>query len=125
AGGARALHWMDDNLLPLDPADAHAWIRALHTALDARRVPKLAFSLQLRADVVTPEVADALVALGLVRAYVGIDGYTTRHLRAIGRSSPARAGQAALAELSRRGVFCVANALAIGPTLAFDTVVEM
>jgi hypothetical protein len=125
ATGARALHWMDDNLLPLDPADAVAWVRALHAALRTRDVPPIAFSLQLRADVVTSALADALVELGLVRAYVGIDGYTQRHLRAIGRSSPARAGHLALEALASRGILCVANALAIGPTIAFDTVVDM
>src|SRR5262249_10472943 len=74
ARGGRAIHFMDDNILPLEPAAALAWARALQDELAARRVPPIAFSLQLRADVVTPAVADALVELGLARAYVGIDG---------------------------------------------------
>jgi hypothetical protein len=121
--GGRAFHFMDDNVLPLDPDRALQWARGLRAALDARRVPPIAFSLQLRADVVTPAVAGALVDAGLVRAYVGIDGYTSGQLRAIGRSAPATAGVAALAELSARGVLCVANALLVGPTIRFETIV--
>ena len=123
ARGGRAFHVMDDNVLPLAPAAAEAWARDLRAALDARGVPPIAFSLQLRADVVTPGVADALAAAGLVRAYVGIDGYTEGQLRAIGRSAPATAGVAALAELSARGIWCVANALLVGPTIRFETIV--
>jgi methylmalonyl-CoA mutase cobalamin-binding subunit len=120
--GGRALHFMDDNVLPLDPAQALAWTRSLRSALDARRVPPIAFSLQLRADVVTPELAAALADLGLVRAYIGIDGYSSPQLRAIGRNAPASAGNAAIAELSGRGVYCVANALLVGPTIRFATI---
>jgi hypothetical protein len=122
--GGRAFHFMDDNLLPLDPARALDWVRGLHAALDARCVPPLAFSLQLRADVVTPDLASALAELGLARAYIGIDGYTQGQLRAIGRAAPAEAGPRAIDELSARGVLCVANALVIGPTSRFDTIVR-
>ena len=120
--GARAIHFMDDNILPLDPDHALAWLGSLRAELAKRRVPPIAFSLQLRADVVTPQVADALVELGLVRAYVGIDGYTPGQLAAIGRRAPASAGPRALELLSSRGVFCVANALLVGPTIRFDTI---
>jgi anaerobic magnesium-protoporphyrin IX monomethyl ester cyclase len=120
--GGRAFHFMDDNLLPLDPTHALGWVRGLRAALEARRVPPLAFSLQLRADVVTPDLASALAELGLARAYVGIDGYTQGQLRAIGRAAPAEAGPRAIDELSARGVLCVANALVIGPTSRFETI---
>ncbi len=123
ARGVRAFHFMDDNLLPLDPDQAIGWASRLRAALDARRVPKIAFSLQLRADVVTPALADVLVELGLVRAYIGIDGYTSGQLRALGRSAPAAAGNAAIEQLSRRGVFCIANALIVGPTIRYETIV--
>jgi hypothetical protein len=78
--------------------------------------------MQLRADVVTPELADALAALGLVRAYVGIDGYSAGQLRALGRHAPAHAGARAIDLLWSRGVFCVANALVVGPTIGFETI---
>jgi len=122
--GGRAFHFMDDNILPLDTGEALAWLSSLEAALATRRVPRIAFSLQLRADVVTPAVADALVELGLVRAYIGIDGYTPGQLRAIGRNAAAHAGTQAIELLSTRGVFCVANALLIGPTIAFETIVR-
>lgn len=124
ARGVRAFHFMDDNILPLDPDAALRWLVGLRGALARRRVPPIAFSLQLRADVVTPAVADALVDLGLARAYVGIDGYTAGQLRAIGRHAIANAGTQALALLTERGVFCVANALLIGPTIHFETIVR-
>lgn len=122
--GARAIHFMDDNILPLDPDDALAWAHELQSALARRRAPRIAFSLQLRADVVTPALADALAELGLVRAYVGIDGYSAGQLRAIGRHAPAQAGPRALALLSERGILCVANALLVGPTLGLPTIVR-
>jgi hypothetical protein len=121
--GARAFHFMDDNLLPLDPAEAVAWLGELRSALADRRVPRIAFSLQLRADVVTPALADLLAELGLVRAYIGIDGYTQGQLRAIGRKAPASAGTTAIDLLSARGVLCIANALIVGPTLRYETIV--
>src|SRR6185503_11962284 len=71
---ARVFTVMDDNLLPLAADDAHAFLRRLAHELRQNRVGPIALSLQLRADVVTPAVADALVAVGLVRAYVGVDG---------------------------------------------------
>jgi hypothetical protein len=118
----RVFNFMDDNLLPLGPAEARAWALDLSSALSARRVGRIAFSLQLRADVCTQPVVDALVGLGLVRAYVGIDGYTGRQLVALGRHAPADAGENALATLSAAGVFSVCNALVIGPTFDFATV---
>jgi Radical SAM superfamily/B12 binding domain len=120
--GARVFNFMDDNVLPLDAAAASAWTSALADALARRRVGRIAFSLQVRADAITPEVADGLVALGLVRAYVGIDGYTPGHLRVLGRAAPADAGTRAVAELRARGVFTVCNALLIGPTFPFEVV---
>jgi hypothetical protein len=120
---ARAFHVMDDNLLPMDPTAALSWLGQLRSALDERRVPRIAFSLQLRADVVTPAVADALAELGLARAYIGIDGYTPGQLRALGRHAPASAGTTAIELLSARGVLCIANALIVGPTIRYETIV--
>lgn len=121
--GARAFHVMDDNLLPMDPTAALAWLADLRAALEQRRVPRIAFSLQLRADVVTPALADVLADLGLVRAYIGIDGYTQGQLRALGRRAPASAGATAIELLSARGIPCIANALIVGPTIRYETIV--
>jgi methylmalonyl-CoA mutase cobalamin-binding subunit len=118
----RVFNFMDDNLLPMEPEAARAWTDELATALAARRVGRIAFSLQLRADVCTPDVVRALAELGLVRAYVGIDGYSGRQLVALGRDAPADAGPAALALLAEAGVFSVCNALILGPTFAFEAV---
>jgi anaerobic magnesium-protoporphyrin IX monomethyl ester cyclase len=120
--GARVFNFMDDNLLPLEPGDAHGWVVDLGAALRRRGVGRIAFSLQLRADVVTPPVADALCRLGLVRAYVGIDAASAGQLRALGRRGSASAGAEALDLLSSRGVFAVCNALLVGPTFAFERV---
>ena len=121
--GVRVFNFMDDNLLPLDAEGALAWTQALGDALRARDVGDIAFSLQLRADVCAPAVVDALAELGLARAYVGIDGYSGRQLVALGRDAPADAGPRALAHLGRAGVFSVCNALVLGPTFAFDSLV--
>ncbi|HEY4240424.1 MAG TPA: cobalamin-dependent protein [Kofleriaceae bacterium] len=122
ARGVRAFHVMDDNLLPAEADAALAWARALRDALAARAVPPIAFSLQLRADIVSPALACELAALGLVRAYVGIDGYSAGQLRAIGRHAPATAANLALEAFHAAGVACVANALIVGPTLRWETI---
>src|SRR6185295_15058980 len=85
-------------------------------------VGPIALSLQLRADVVTPAVADALAAVGLVRAYVGVDGYSRPQLARLGRSAPAGAGAQAIAHLRARGVFAVCNALLVGPTIPLESI---
>jgi hypothetical protein len=120
--GVRVFNFMDDNLLPLEPERALGWARELRDKLGARRVGRIALSMQLRADVCTRPVVDALAELGLVRAYVGIDGYSGRHLVALGREAPAAAGNEALANLAAAGVFTVCNALILGPTFSFENV---
>jgi hypothetical protein len=117
--GARVFNFMDDNLLPMDPGEAHGWIGELERDLHRRGVGRIAFSLQFRADVLSSEVADALVQLGLVRAYVGIDATSRSMLRTLGRSAADGVGERALARLAERGVFAVCNALLIGPTVRF------
>ena len=116
---ARAFNLMDDNLLPMQTDAATAWISEVSAALRARDVGRIAFSLQLRADICTPEVVSGLVNLGLVRAYVGIDGYSGRQLVALGRDAPSSAGPRALDLLNAAGVFTVCNALILGPTFGF------
>jgi hypothetical protein len=120
--GARVFNLMDDNLLPLQPREAVRFVKRLGTGLGRRGVGRIAFSMQLRADVLTPEVSDALAELGLVRAYVGIDGYSREQLRAIGRAANADAGSAAIQRLGERGVLPVCNALLIGPTLSLESI---
>jgi hypothetical protein len=122
ARGARVFTVMDDNLLPLAPEDAERFLRRLADDLRRNGVGPIALSLQLRADVVTPAVADALVAVGLVRAYVGVDGYSRQQLARLGRSAPAAAGAEAIALLSARGVFAVCNALLVGPTIPLESI---
>jgi len=119
---ARVFTVMDDNLLPLAADEAEAFLRRLAHELRQNRVGPIALSLQLRADVVTPAVADALVAVGLVRAYVGVDGYSRPQLARLGRNAPADAGARAIALLAARGVFAVCNALLIGPTIPLESI---
>jgi hypothetical protein len=122
--GARVFNFMDDNLLPLVADEAQSWLAAFSGALQKRDVDRIAFSLQLRADVCTPEVVAALVRIGLCRAYVGIDGYSGRQLTALGRDAPSDAGVLALGRLASAGVFSVCNALIIGPTFSFTSIVR-
>jgi hypothetical protein len=106
----------------MEPAAARAWIDEIAAGLAQRRVGRIAISMQLRADICTPEVVTALRELGLVRAYLGIDGFSGRQLVALGRHAPPDAAGDALAALNATGVFTVCNALIIGPTFSFDTV---
>jgi hypothetical protein len=118
----RVFNFMDDNLLPMEPDAARAWIDEIAAGLAQRRVGRIALSMQLRADICTPEVVTALRELGLVRAYLGIDGFSGRQLVALGRRAPPDAAGDALAALNAAGIFTVCNALIIGPTFSFDTV---
>jgi hypothetical protein len=122
ARGARVFTVMDDNLLPLAPADAERFLQRFGAGLARQGVGPIALSLQLRADAVTPAVADALVAVGLVRAYVGVDGYSRPQLVRLGRAAPPDAGARALAHLNARGVFAVCNALLVGPTIPLESI---
>ena len=122
ARGARVFTVMDDNLLPLAADEAERFLRRLGDGLRRAGVGPIALSLQLRADVVTPAVADALVAVGLVRAYVGVDGYSKPQLARLGRHAPAGAGAEAIAQLRARGVFAVCNALLVGPTIPLESI---
>jgi hypothetical protein len=122
--GARVFNFMDDNLLPMVPDEALAWLAAFTGALQKCAVDRIVFSLQLRADICTPEVVAALVRVGLCRAYVGIDGYSGRQLAALGRDAPSDAGVLALGRLASAGVFSVCNALIIGPTFSFTSIVR-
>jgi hypothetical protein len=120
AQGVRVISLMDDNVLPSRPEAVTAFARALRGELDARGVPDLAISLQLRADGVSDESADALADLGVVRAYVGIDGYSSAQLRVLGRAGDPTTNRDALARLHTRGILSVANALLVGPTVPFS-----
>jgi|GEM_PF-4547746 len=120
--GARVFTVMDDNLLPQAADDAEELLAAVARGLRANGVGRIALSLQLRADVVTPAVADALVAVGVVRAYVGIDGFSRPQLARLGRSAPASAGARAIALLTERGVFAVCNSLLVGPTIPLESI---
>jgi hypothetical protein len=99
--GARVFNFMDDNLLPMVPDEARAWLAAFADALRERAVDRIAFSLQLRAD-----------------------GYSGRQLTALGRDAPSDAGVLALGRLASAGVFSVCNALIIGPTFSFGSIVR-
>lgn len=120
--GARVVNFLDDNVLPKAPVDVARWARELRAELDARGVGRLAITLQLRADAVDEDAAAALAALGLARAYVGVDGYTASHLKVLGRHGHADAGPRAVATLRAHGVLTVVNALLVGPTIPFSSV---
>jgi hypothetical protein len=119
---ARVFNLMDDNVVPDGPEATAIWAETLSQQLRRRGVEKVALTLQVRADAIDDRAARALAILGVVRAYVGIDGYSQARLRSLGRRAQASAGSQAMAALSKYGVLCVANALLIGPTLSFASV---
>jgi hypothetical protein len=122
--GARIFNFMDDNILPLAPDDVAGWANELRSALERRRVRQVAFSIQVRGDAIHEKSARALAKLGIVRAYVGVDGYSTSQLKELGRSSPPDAGRGATARLWEQGIYTVVNSLLIGPTIQFESVMN-
>jgi hypothetical protein len=121
---ARVFNLMDDNVVPDGPKAAAIWAETASQQLRRRGVGKIALTLQVRADAIDESSARALATLGVVRAYLGIDGYSQARLQSLGRRADARAGRRAMAALSKCGVLCVANCLLIGPTLSFASVAE-
>src|SRR5258707_9624339 len=88
APGDQIFNFMHDNNLPHAPDDVAAWANELRSALQRHRVGQAAFSIQVPADAIDQESAPALAGLCVVRAYVGVDGYSTSQLTDVGRSSP-------------------------------------
>ncbi len=122
--GARVFNFMDDNILPLDADGAALWARELRRVLAAQGVSRVAFSIQARADAISEDSARALAELGVVRAYVGVDGYSASQLKLLGRHAPPEAGPRAVSLLEGEGVFVVVNALLVGPTIRFESILN-
>jgi methylmalonyl-CoA mutase cobalamin-binding subunit len=113
--GARVFHMLDDNMLSGPTANVEAWLTALITALRARGVDKVAFSMQAEPVTLTPRVLDLLQELGVVRIAAGVEALTPEQLRALGRTGEPSANRELLRDLRSRGIVAVFNSLVVHP----------
>jgi radical SAM superfamily enzyme YgiQ (UPF0313 family) len=113
--GVRFFHLVDENFLPRDRADAVAAVMALERALARRKVGPRAIGMMLRADAATPEAVEALTALGLVRALLGVESATDEGLRQLGRRTTTEDNARAMELLARGGVAFHFNVMLIHP----------
>ncbi|MBI5517654.1 MAG: B12-binding domain-containing radical SAM protein [Deltaproteobacteria bacterium] len=114
----------DDNLLLPRPADSLARLRALRAALDARGVGAAAFIGKCRPETVTPALARALRALGVLRLYVGVENASEHGAGDLGRATQWPAIHTALEACREAGIFVCYNLLLFEPHSTLEDVRE-
>lgn len=113
--GARVFHMLDDNMLSGPTATVEQWLRELISALEQRKVGKIAVSMQAEPVTLTPRVLDLLERLGVIRIAAGVEALTQEQLSALGRKGEPRTHRALLMDLRRRGMVPVFNSLVVHP----------
>ena len=119
--GVRLFRFEDDNLLGNSPAETVSYARDLRDALDERRVGRIGFTLKIRPDSLDSVAVEALVSLGLIHGFVGLEALTDATLKRLNRAYRARTCFDALSALRAHGVPAYFNALAIGPDATVAT----
>jgi hypothetical protein len=110
--GARFFRLIDDHVLGPNETKALTWLRSLAQALESRGVAQAAFSMMVEPSVVTEAVADAMLALGVVRVLVGVEALTESGLRALGRNAARLASNRdAVRRLFERGIAVFYNSI--------------
>ncbi|MBI5487671.1 MAG: cobalamin B12-binding domain-containing protein [Deltaproteobacteria bacterium] len=118
--GARIFVFHDDDFFSGDADADRAWARGLGAELAARDVPPAGLIVKARPDDIDDGLIGDLVALGLVRVFLGIETDAPAGLRALGRTLDPGANRRALRILRRRDVFVCSNLLLWEP----DTTLE-
>jgi hypothetical protein len=113
--GARFFQVVDENLLSGGTERAEAWLTGLMGELARRKVGRTAWCIQADPATLTPTMMDLLVELGVIRVSVGIEGLTTKQLRALGRWGEATDHIEILETLRRRGIVTSFNSLIVHP----------
>ncbi len=120
--GVRYFYFVDEHLLPRQPAAALEFLREWKTQLQRRDVGSLGIGCMLRADLLTDEVVAAFVDLGLVRTFVGIELATATEKRILGRGGDIRRAVGAMKSLEVAGVATSCNLMLVHPYSTVDTI---
>jgi anaerobic magnesium-protoporphyrin IX monomethyl ester cyclase len=120
AGGAAIFCFHDDNLLLPRPEATLARMRSLRAALDGYGVGNIGFVGKCRPETLTPELAQALAALGAIRLYVGVENASEAGGRHLGRAVQTPHIHAAIDACNRAGINACYNLLVFEPEATLD-----
>lgn len=122
--GTRFFVFHDDNFfLPTAAANLKRF-RALRAEIEARGMTGIGLMLKLRPNDCDPEVMAELKAMGLTRAFVGIENASQRQIRSLGRDSTVEDVNACLRMLRDLEVYTTFNILLFDPYTTLDDVQE-
>ncbi|MBI5499492.1 MAG: radical SAM protein [Deltaproteobacteria bacterium] len=122
--GVRYFYFVDEHLLPYEEREALDYLEAWRAGLRRRRVGRLGIGGMLRADRLTPAVARAFAAAGLVRVFLGLEFATAGEARRYGRRVPGAAELELVRELAALGVVTVSNLMLVHPDSTPATLAE-
>jgi radical SAM superfamily enzyme YgiQ (UPF0313 family) len=120
--GVRYFYFVDEHLLPYEEHEALDYLRRWKAGLARRGVGAFGIGTMLRADRVTPSIADAFADLGLVRVFVGLELASAEEGRRFGRRAPGERELALLDDFARRGVVTVSNLMLVHPYSTPETI---
>ncbi|MCC6524332.1 MAG: radical SAM protein [Polyangiaceae bacterium] len=113
--GVRYFYFVDEHLLPYAEDAALAYLADFRRGLEARGVGALGIGAMLRADRLTPAVARAFAAAGLVRCFVGLEVATPADARHFARAVPSARDLELLRTFAEAGVTTVSNLMLLHP----------
>lgn len=111
ATGARFFVFQDDDFLGAAPAARLARAVELRRALDAARLPPVAFALKARPDGIDAATLAELRRAGLAQLFLGVETVARAGLEAFARGVTPDRVREALATLREAGVFVASNLL--------------
>ncbi len=118
----RYFYFVDEQLVPRRADRARPFLSAWRQGLRQRGVGALGIGCMTRSDLLGGPVLDDLVALGLVRAFVGIELATAGELRAYGRGGDPERGMEVMGALDRARVATVCNVMLVHPASTAGTI---
>jgi radical SAM superfamily enzyme YgiQ (UPF0313 family) len=113
--GVRLYNFHDDNFLGPQRESNLRRVLALHEALAAQGVGKIAFQIKARPDAVDPELFALLREMGLFRVFLGVEAGTEASLRSLGRRQTLPQNVRALEILNDLDLHVAFNLLVLNP----------
>ena len=111
----RYFYFVDEHLLPYEENAALDFLGELKQGLASRRVERFGIGTMLRADRLTPRVAEAFADAGLIRAFIGLELGDAEDARRYGRTLPGPSEMEILRTLHDRGVTTISNMMLVHP----------
>lgn len=121
-GGPCIFCFHDDNFTLPNPERTLERMRAIREALDRRGVGRIGIVGKARPDTLTPELAQGLAELGVVRLYVGVENGSAEGGDNLRRGTQQKHVRQALAACREAGIFNCYNLLIFEPHATLDHV---